>query len=67
MIKIDNLNTIVNLILDGKTIDEVAQITHSSKSTIHSYIKALNNPNSNVYNFDLYCKIREKQQQNMSI
>ncbi len=63
MLNTDNLNTIVNLILAGKSYSEIQHYTNLSRSTIQNYVKALNKPSSNVYNPKLYLKLREIQKQ----
>ncbi len=63
MLDAEKIQKVVDCILKKElTISEINQETGFSERTIQNYIKALNNPKySNVFNPELYDKVREKQ------
>jgi predicted DNA-binding protein YlxM (UPF0122 family) len=67
MLDKEKVNIVINYILNGYTIAEVKEKTNLSESTIKNYIKALNNPDSNVFDSKLYDTTREKQKETSRI
>ncbi len=58
MLDKEKVSLVINCILNKMTIEETKKVTGLSKSTIENYIKALNNEKSNVYDPNLYQKVR---------